>query len=344
MGAPCRLRGSLRWPAMVVLLGVPLGCGSSVVVGHGTPHAAPPTTLPAGCPPISPSARRATVDYVDAIEANGTQYTLQPSVAVSESELGVEQFRVRCSFAQLNAATHRETPNLRDGDATFLDVGTPVYAINGWSPLCRLAAKTGVTWKVYLALLKGAAVATVNPCALRQATPTTPSSSPSGGTEQISYEPFTANGAIDPNLRITKTVSGDCNNDGVAGSSSYRCFSQQSTIYDPCFARPGATSGPVICPTDPSTPDVVEFDTRTLPPGYTGVPDDRPWAIQLANGQVCMQVNAAWSGLGPLQCQPGPLADCHVPDQTAPWWTVACQTQLDASSPFVSYRIDTAWL
>lgn len=118
------------------------------------------------------------MDYVDAIEANGTQYVVQPNVVVSGSDMGAEQFRVRCSFAQLNAVTHRETPNLRDGDASFLDPGTPVYAMKGWSPLCRLTAETGDTWKVYFALLKGAAVATIDPCATHQATPTSSSSSP----------------------------------------------------------------------------------------------------------------------------------------------------------------------
>lgn len=340
MSGRYRLRGSLRWLVVVAALAVPSGCGSSVV-RHGSPHAAPLTTLPAGCPQASPSAPRATVDYVDAIEASGTEFTVQPSVVVSGSDLGVEQFRVRCSFAQLNSATHRETPKIRDGDATFLEAGTPVYSINGWSPLCRLAAKTGDTWKAYFALLNGAPVATVNPCALQPATPAT--SSPTEETKLVTYEPFTANGMIDPSVRITKTVSGDCDSDGVAGNSSYRCFSQQSAIYDPCFARPGATSGPLICPTDPSTPDVVEFNTGSLPPGYAGAPDSRPWAIQLANGQVCVQINAAWGGLGPLQCQPGPVADCHLPDQSTPLWTAVCQAQLTASSPFVNYRIDTAW-
>ena len=163
---------------MAALLGVPVGCSSLGVVGHGSPHAAPPTALPAGCPQLSSSAPRAIVEYVDPIEANGIQYLVQPSVVISGSDIGAEQFRVRCSFAQLNAVTHRETPNLRDGDASFLDAGTAVFAINGWSPLCRLAAKTGDTWKVYFALLKGAAVATVDPCATHQATSTSSSSSP----------------------------------------------------------------------------------------------------------------------------------------------------------------------
>ncbi|MGH9054968.1 MAG: hypothetical protein ACRDYY_03765 [Acidimicrobiales bacterium] len=145
---------------------------------------------------------------------------------------------------------------------------------------------------------------------------------------------------------MTKTVSGNCTGAGVAGNSSYRCFAG-SDIYDPCFARPGATSGPLVCPANPAAPDVVEFNTGSLPAALSGALQQRPWAIQLANGQVCIQVNAAWGGLGPFGSQPappGPLADCHVPDQAIPWWTAACQEQLKDSSPFIAYRVVTAWL
>ena len=51
-----------------------------------------------------------------------------------------------------------------------------------------------------------------------------------------------------------------CSTTTVAGSSSYRCFSG-SGIYDPCFAKPGATSGPVICPTNPAGANVVQLNT-----------------------------------------------------------------------------------
>jgi hypothetical protein len=117
------------------------------------------------------SAPRAVVDYVDAIEANGTQYVAQPTVVISKTDLGAEQFRVRCSFVQLNAVTGREPPSLRNGDSTFLLPDTPVYAVKGWSPACRLAApKLDGSWKVYFALVNGAAIAIVNACALHQST------------------------------------------------------------------------------------------------------------------------------------------------------------------------------
>jgi hypothetical protein len=180
---------------------------------------------------------------------------------------------------------------------------------------------------------------------------TTPPSTipPSVGTRQVTYEPFTAQGEIDPTLRVTETVDGTCVAAGVAGNSSYRCFAQPSGgIYDPCFAPPVATSDPLLCPSaNPASPDVVQFDVGSLPSALQGAPEDRPWAMQLSNGQVCVLVDAAWGGLGPFGCQsatPDPLADCHVPLQAAPWWTTACQSQENNASPFATYQVDTVWL
>jgi hypothetical protein len=183
-----------------------------------------------------------------------------------------------------------------------------------------------------------------------QGAPTTTTTAP--GTAVIAYEPFTAQGTIDPNLHVTATLTATtCFSAGVAGNSSFRCFAQRAgssdvIIYDPCFARPGEDTGPLLCTTDPATDDVVQLTTTgSLPGPTTGAPQERPWAIELANGQVCIQVNAAWGGLGPFGCQTsaprGSAADCHVPEQSTSWWTVACQKQ--QSSPFVTYRVDTAW-
>jgi hypothetical protein len=180
-------------------------------------------------------------------------------------------------------------------------------------------------------------------------TTTTTTTSPSG-THDVDYEPFTTQGTIDPQLQIVARLSATtCFSGGVAGGSSYRCFTQPSAIYDPCFARPGATSGPLLCPVSPDRPQVTELSLSPLPPqAQQGVAEERPWAVQLTDGQVCVLVNAAWGGFGPLGCQPSvprPLADCHMPvqGQGTPWWTVACQAKEAASSPFLLYRVDTLW-
>lgn len=89
-----------------------------------------------------------------------------PAVPVAVSEIGAEQFRVRCSLSQLNDQTHAAPAAPRDGDASFLPAGTPVHEISGWSPTCRLAAQLAGTWRVYLAVDKDSSAAKPRPCAL----------------------------------------------------------------------------------------------------------------------------------------------------------------------------------
>lgn len=175
---------------------------------------------------------------------------------------------------------------------------------------------------------------------------TTTSTTSSSRTRRVTYEAFTADGMIDRSLHVTATLKPRvCEGGGVAGNSSYRCFAGNG-IYDRCFSRPGATTGPLVCTTNPASSDVVELTTSSLPGPLRGAPEEWPWAVQLSNGQVCVLVNAAWGGLGPLGRQPtsGGLADCHVPTQGTPWWTVACQDLETDASPFVSYQVATVWL
>ncbi len=165
------------------------------------------------------------------------------------------------------------------------------------------------------------------------------------GTRVLTFEPFSVQGTVLSTLRVTATVSGHCLTGGVAGNSSYRCFAGND-IYDPCFARPGASNGPLLCTSNPARSEVVQLDVGTLPEPLGGVPEERSWAIQLSNGQICVLVDAAWGGLGPFGCQPAPpatLADCHVPEKASPWWTAGCQDQASDSSPFSSYRVTTVW-
>lgn len=187
----------------------------------------------------------------------------------------------------------------------------------------------------------------------RGSTASSPTSSSSttvsSQTSQVGYEPFTSHGEIDPALVVTEHVSGTCNPYGVAGSS-YRCFAQPShTIYDPCFVRPGATSGTLVCPVNPASPYVVELNVVSLPRPSGTATEKRAWAMQLLNGQVCVVIDAAWGGLGPFSCSipystsQGPPADCHAPLPGSPWWTAACQIQQADSSQFTAYTVAKIW-
>ncbi len=112
-----------------------------------------------------------SVDYVDFVEANGIQYIaadnlgLSP-VTVAAADIGEVQFRVRWSLSELNQQTQQMPPSPRDGDAGFLPAGTPIHAVNGWSPSCRLAAQRDGTWHAYLASDEHSATARPKPCAV----------------------------------------------------------------------------------------------------------------------------------------------------------------------------------
>ena len=177
-------------------------------------------------------------------------------------------------------------------------------------------------------------------------TTTTPTATTTAaGTEQITYQPFTAHGTVDPNLQIRARLTGTC----VTGESSrsYRCFGSGTTggIYDPCFASPSGAAEPLVCPTNPAVDDVVEFTATSLP-SAAPVTTTRPWAMQLADGQVCLFVSAAWSGLGPYGCRTGttPIwADCRPPQPSQPWWTTQCQYQQTQDSAFIPNRASRIW-
>lgn len=170
-------------------------------------------------------------------------------------------------------------------------------------------------------------------------------------TQMLVYDPYTVTGALAATVVVTQQLAGkDCVSNGAAGQASYRCFttSQPVYIYDPCYPAPGATTGPVVCPTAGPGPDVVEVSMGSLPPVTTAGPAQRLWAFELANGQICTLVAAAWGGLGPFACAhtaapPGPLADCHAPVEQAPTWSAACQTQATTAAPFATYPVEKAW-
>ena len=168
-------------------------------------------------------------------------------------------------------------------------------------------------------------------------------------TQVVVYQPWTSQGTISSSLHVTATLHSTlCIGDGVAGNSSYRCFTTQlvdhRNIFDPCFARPQAATGPVLCPINPANPHVVEIDVSTLGSPDNGAAKSRIWAIQLAGGQVCIAVNAAWAGLGPFSCSPsnpGQVPNCHTPQPDMPWWFAQCEEK--NGGPFTAQRVVKVW-
>ena len=156
--------------AAMALLG---GCGATNGVGGVIVTQRPTAAATAdasGCPDVSETPGSAVaVDYVDFVQANGRQYVADlggARLTVGAGGVGAVQFLVRCSLSELNDRTHQMPPDPRDGDAASLPAGTPVHAVNGWSPLCRLTAEHDGSWRVYLALDEAATTARPRLCAV----------------------------------------------------------------------------------------------------------------------------------------------------------------------------------
>ena len=157
--------GRVRIGAVAVSLVLVAGCASA---GGTTASAGGPPKE--NCPPLQPShGATAVVDYIDFIQAFGRQYSagfIPRITQVRKSQLGPVVLRSTCSLSELNDRTGRAPGSPREGNTAFLPVGTPIYAVHGWSTDCRLAARSGGELKAYLAMRKHTRVAKPRACAL----------------------------------------------------------------------------------------------------------------------------------------------------------------------------------
>ena len=91
------------------------------------------------------------IDWVNFVQVGSTQYVAGPSTptVVKESDLGPVYAQVKFRVSE-NICD----PNyrLKDGDAAFLEPGTPIYQVSGRPPGEQLAARFNGTIVVYRAL------------------------------------------------------------------------------------------------------------------------------------------------------------------------------------------------
>ena len=158
-----------RLLVLVLALGVPLTLGACAPAPAGDQGVAPSgpsvtdasVTATDGCPVLeTASGLRGAVDYADVVRFGGQQYlSHQPAVTATAApaEVGAVQFRVRCSFGELNQRTGLFPPALRDGDSGWIPAGTEMHALRGWPVSCRLVAQRDGTWLVYSAVDPAAA-------------------------------------------------------------------------------------------------------------------------------------------------------------------------------------------
>jgi hypothetical protein len=136
------------YAASAAALAALAACGSQAPVSaaHSTP------THPA-CPPGSayPSGTYAAVDYIDAIQHDSVNYHYLPGVHITASQVGEVVTQIQCSMATY-PGTHAPPDHWANDTATFLTAGTPVHAVKGFSPRCRLAAYVSGHPRTYVAV------------------------------------------------------------------------------------------------------------------------------------------------------------------------------------------------
>lgn len=145
------------------------GIGRSVLVNGGYDAAAPgvdlavrtcvATTLAllfvTACQPLGAiGACNTQIDWVDFIEVGSTTYLAghDPEIAIPDGDLGPVYSTVK----------HKVSGNvcdpgyrLKDGDAAFLEIGTPIHRVSGYPPSQRLAVRTSGRTVVYVARPSG---------------------------------------------------------------------------------------------------------------------------------------------------------------------------------------------
>jgi hypothetical protein len=98
----------------------------------------PPVSGGPGCRKL---VRQDAADYVNFVKLNGITYTADRPVVgrmLVEGDLGPVQARVRCSLRDKMDPTRGEP---QDGDAAYLEAGSPLYRVRGYRPSFRLAAR-----------------------------------------------------------------------------------------------------------------------------------------------------------------------------------------------------------
>ena len=93
----------------------------------------------------------AQIDWVNFIQVGTTQYVAGPQAptVLQETDLGPVYAHVK-----FKVSGNVCDPNyrLKDGDAAFLDAGTPIYQVNGQRPAEQLAARFSGQIVVYKAM------------------------------------------------------------------------------------------------------------------------------------------------------------------------------------------------
>src|ERR1700674_5711988 len=105
----------------------------------------------AGCQLPGSTTCNTSIDWVHFVQVGATQYVAGPewSVVLQDRDLGPVYAKVK-----FKVSGNVCDPNykLKDGDAAFLDAGTPIYQVNGQPPGLQSAARFSGQMVAYMAV------------------------------------------------------------------------------------------------------------------------------------------------------------------------------------------------
>ncbi|MDQ6721038.1 MAG: hypothetical protein M3003_09625 [Candidatus Dormibacteraeota bacterium] len=92
-----------------------------------------------------------SIDWVNFIEVGSTQYVVGPASpsVLKETDLGPVYANVKF---KVSGNVCDPAYRVKDGDAAFLDPGTPIYQVNGNAPAKQLAARFNGSILLYRAM------------------------------------------------------------------------------------------------------------------------------------------------------------------------------------------------
>jgi hypothetical protein len=179
---------------------------------------------PTGTPVATATCRFVTsnhtiYDYVDFVRVGGVTLThgvgADPYPTLHPEDLAGVVGTVRC---RLNDTNGRAKPDhLQDETSSYLSVGTPLYAVKGYDPACRIAARLDGKLKAYLALDDTATTATAKQCAVGP-----PRGAVVGGLQTIGGPGGNAGGKVAGTVVFTSTAGKTTS--VVVGKSGFRVW------------------------------------------------------------------------------------------------------------------------
>ena len=101
--------------------------------------------------PGSASSCNAQIDWVNFIQVGSTQYVAGPQSQTILVESGLGPVYAHVKF-KVSGNVCDPNYRLKDGDAAFLDAGTPIYTVTGHPSGDRLAARFNGSILVYQAM------------------------------------------------------------------------------------------------------------------------------------------------------------------------------------------------